>query len=243
MHSTRALLDFLNQTSPFELQEAWDNSGLILGDLKSNFQHIYLSLEVTQEVLESAKKDSVLITHHPLIFSPLKVLNFAQYPAKLLQIAIKKNIQLIAMHTNFDKTHFGSYITSTILGIKNYSQQGFAILFCWEDSFESLCDFIKEKFHLNTLKITKSHTKTPQRVALITGSGASFIRNIPEIDCLITGDIKYHDAMEAFALNINLIDCGHYELECYFGKILAPILTNAGYKVIISESQNPFSFV
>lgn len=237
------ILEILNSISPFELQEVWDNCGLILGDSNAEFQRIYLSLEVTLPLLEKMESNALLITHHPLIFSPLKQLNFAQYPAKLLQLAIQKNIQLIAMHTNFDKTHFGEYVTREILGVQTYTKQDFLIRFVWEDSIESLCAHIKKKLHLNSLKFTESNHKNIQNVALVTGSGGSFIRNLVGIDCLITGDVKYHEAMEAQALGINVMDCGHYELECYFGEILSPILTNYGYKAIILDSQNPFNFV
>ncbi|WDL70458.1 Nif3-like dinuclear metal center hexameric protein [Helicobacter winghamensis] len=236
------LLEILDSISPFELQEKWDNSGLILGALNKGFSQICLSLEVTLDILEKMESHSVLITHHPLIFSQLKQLDFATYPAKLLELAIKKNIQLIAMHTNFDKTHFGKSIVQK-LGIQTYTQEDFAMRFLWEDSIESLIERVKEKLKIAFVKYTQGNLKTPQRVALVTGSGGSFIRELRTIDCLITGDVKYHEAMEAQALGINIIDCGHYELECYFGEILSPILTNYGYKAIILPSQNPFNFV
>ncbi|MCI5968397.1 Nif3-like dinuclear metal center hexameric protein [Helicobacter sp.] len=239
---TLKLLETLDSISPFALQEKWDNSGLILGAFNREFSQIYLSLEATLENLEKMDSNSMLITHHPLIFSPLKQLDFTAYPAKLLELATKKNIQLIAMHTNFDKTHFGNSVVQK-LGIKTYAQEDFAVRFLWEDSIESLAQCVKEKLAIPTLKFTQGNFKTPQRVALVTGSGGSFVRELKAMDCLITGDVKYHEAMEAQALGINIIDCGHYELECYFGEILSPILTNYGYKAIILPSQNPFSFI
>lgn len=216
---------------------------MLLGTLNHSFEKIYLSLEVTCEIIEQMEKNSLLITHHPLIFSPLKTLNFEHYPAKLLQMAIAKNIQLIAMHTNFDKTHFGQYITQKILKIQKFEQNDFVVYFKWNDTLESLCSHIKEKFALKQLKLTKSQNAHCKNIALVTGSGGGFVRHLDKIDCLITGDIKYHEAMEAKACNLHLIDCGHYELECYFGEILLPFLTNQGYKAIILDSQNPFNFV
>ncbi|MCL9820667.1 Nif3-like dinuclear metal center hexameric protein [Helicobacter sp. 14348-15] len=237
------LLDILDSLSPFSLQESWDNSGLILGSKDGSFKQIYVALEVTQELLEQIKADSLLITHHPLIFSPLKQLISESYPSSLLCLAIQKNIQLIAMHTNFDKTHFGKYITKKILGIKNFSQEEFLVQFQWDSDFHSLCALIKEKFKLQTLKITQTTNPQCKNIALITGSGGSFISKLNHIDCFITGDIKYHEAMEGMQKNIHLIDCGHYELERYFGEILSSLLTNLGYKAIILDSKNPFSYI
>lgn len=237
------ILEKLDTLSPFALQESWDNSGLILGSKSRNFQKIYLALEVTQSILEQMEENSLLITHHPLIFSPLKALIDETYPTALLNLAICKNIQLIAMHTNFDKTHFGKYLVEKILGIKTYIQEDFAIKFQWDSDFASLCELIKTKMNLQNLKITHSPNPKCKNIALITGSGGDFIRTLQDIDCLITGDIKYHQAMESLQKNIHLIDCGHYELERYFGEILSPLLTNLGYKAIILDSQNPFCFV
>lgn len=242
-HKIATILDFLNTLSPFEYQESWDNSGLLLGASNQEFGKIYLSLEVTCGILEQIENNSLLITHHPLIFNPLKSLIWEHYPAKILQMAIMKNIQLIAMHTNFDKTHFGRYIIKEVLGISEFEQNGFVIYFKWQDTLESLCMFLKRKLALSQLKITKSQNIYCRNIALVTGSGGGFIHSLENVDCLITGDIKYHEAMEAKDCNLHLIDCGHYELEHYFGKILLPLLTNQGYKAIILDSQNPFNFV
>ncbi|WP_104721527.1 Nif3-like dinuclear metal center hexameric protein [Helicobacter mesocricetorum] len=240
---TQELLEFLESITPFSYQESWDNSGLIVGGVQQGFNKIYLSLEADREVLESLEEDSLLITHHPLIFSPLKQFTDDTYPTSLIKLALKKNIQLLAMHTNFDKTHFGKYIVENILGIKEYFQEGFIMSFEWEGDFWALCQSIKDKMQIKHLKVTQSCNKNCQKIALVTGSGASFIHSLKGIDCFITGDIKYHDAMIALERGIHLIDCGHYELESYFGEILFPILTKKGYEAIITNSKNPFNFV
>jgi putative NIF3 family GTP cyclohydrolase 1 type 2 len=108
----------LNSISPFELQEKWDNSGLLVGDMNREFDHIVLGLDLDKESLESAKENSLFIVHHPLIFSGLKQLDFSVYPANLLEIMVKKNLSLIAMHTNFDKTHLNAYVFEKVLGLK-----------------------------------------------------------------------------------------------------------------------------
>lgn len=240
---TQEIFEFLESITPFSYQESWDNSGLILGGFEQGFNKIYLALEVDRKVLESLEEDSLLITHHPLIFSPLKQLIEDSYPASLIKLALKKNIQLLAIHTNFDKTHFGKYVVGNILGIKEYIQEDFIVFFDWERDFFALCQRLKSKMGIKHLKVTQSYNKNCKKVALVTGSGASFIRSLKGVDCFITGDIKYHDAMEALERGIHLIDCGHYELESYFGEILFPILTKKGYEAIITHSKNPFNFV
>ena len=81
---------FLDNVSPFELQESWDNSGLLVGDWKHDIKDIVLSIDIDEELLESLEEESLVITHHPIIFGGLKQLQFNQYPAKLLQKMLQK---------------------------------------------------------------------------------------------------------------------------------------------------------
>ncbi len=62
----------LNQISPFELQEKWDNSGLLVGDMNREIKEIVISLDIDRDILERAKEDTLFIVHHPIIFSGLK---------------------------------------------------------------------------------------------------------------------------------------------------------------------------
>jgi len=65
----KEIYDFLNTISPFSLQEAWDNSGLIIGNMEDEFSEVVISLDIDIEFLEKVSNNSLLITHHPLIFS------------------------------------------------------------------------------------------------------------------------------------------------------------------------------
>ena len=76
-------------------------------------------------------------------------------------------------------------------------------------------------------------------IALTTGSGASLIDRV-SVDCMLTGDIKYHDAMKASSQDLMMIDIGHYESEKFFGEVLKMELENLPILAIISNSQNPF---
>ncbi len=78
------IYDILNRISPFELQERWDNSGLIIGELDRDIKDIYISLEVTRDALLNSPENSLFIVHHPLIFSP-------HQESQLLPIPIKSN--------------------------------------------------------------------------------------------------------------------------------------------------------
>ncbi len=232
---------FLDELSPFELQEAWDNSGLLVGDFNQEVDTVVLSIDVDEELIERLKANTLVITHHPIIFGGLKQLRFNEYPAKLLQRMIQKNIANIAMHTNFDQTHLNTYVAEEILGYRIVERDGFVAYMDVNDTFETLVRKVQKAFKLPCMKAVRCHD-TVTRVALTTGSGASLIKEV-NATCFLTGDIKYHDAMEAKTIGMSMIDIGHYESECYFGDILEKYLINLGLSVIISPSKNPFTYM
>ncbi len=228
----------LNTISPFELQERWDNSGLLVGDMNRKFDHIALGLDLDKDSLESAKENTLFIVHHPLIFSGLKQLDFSVYPANLLEIMVKKNLSLIAMHTNFDKTHLNSYVFEKILGFKKESQDEFVCQTTGSWSKDELLKLLKERLGLETLRVVSPKHKITS-IALTTGAGASLMDEV-DADCFLTGDIKYHDAMKAISQNLMMVDIGHYESEQFFVDVMMKELKNLGILGIISQSQNPF---
>jgi len=232
---------YLDTLSPFDLQEKWDNSGLIVGEMSQEITQIALSIDVDAKLIDSLDENTLLITHHPLIFSGLKQLEFSKYPANLLQKMIQKNISNIAMHTNFDQTHLNAYVAREILGVKIVKQEGFVAYFEVDATYEDFAKEIGQCLGLESIKGVQTQTRV-KRVALTTGSGCSLLRSI-EADCFLTGDIKYHDAMEAKSINISLIDIGHFESEHYFAQILEKHLKNLGLKVIIASSENPFTYI
>lgn len=240
----KEIYDFLNEISPFDLQEKWDNSGLLVGNKEDEIQKIYISLDLDDELLQSVEENSLIITHHPLIFSPLKRVNFDSFATKSLQTLIQKNIALICMHTNFDKTHLNAYVAKAILGLEVVSSEEYICYANVNESFETFLHRIETTLNLGYKKYVQCH-KTIKKVALVTGAGMSLLDEV-KADCFLTGDIKYHDAIEAKSRGISLIDIGHYESEKHFSVLLFEICNNYLKKnkiqAIMSNSKNPFMF-
>ena len=204
-----AIYNVLNELSPFEMQASWDNSGLILGSYDQEITNVVLSIDIDEELLANVDEDTLIITHHPIIFGGLKQLQFNQYPAKLLQTMLQKNISNIAMHTNFDQTHLNAYVATQILGYEIGEKEGFVAYLEVDEDFDMFAKNIGKKLGLKHIRCIKNHERI-KRVALTTGSGASLMKTI-KADCFLTGDIKYHDAMEAKTIGLSMIDIGHFE--------------------------------
>ena len=237
----RDIYAYLVSLSPFALQEGWDNSGLLVGDFAQEVSTVVLSIDIDEELLETIPENAHLITHHPVIFGGLKQLQFNQYPAKIIAPMIRKNIANIAMHTNFDQTHLNDYVATQVLGYPIIAKEGFVAYLGVDEPFEAFAKKVGSALGLSPIRCVRSHEYI-RTCALVTGSGASLMRNI-QAECFLTGDIKYHDAMEASALGLSMIDIGHYESERYFGEVLGGHLEKLGLSVIISPSKNPFTYL
>lgn len=237
----KEIYDYLNFISPFDIQSSWDNSGLLIGNLNDEVTKIYLSLDIDEYLLDKACENSLFIVHHPLIFKGIKHISGNLYPQKLITKMIQKNIALIAMHTNFDLSHLNEYFTEQILGLSVYSKEDF-LIYCEVDfTFKDFVFYVKEKLNIEHLRVVQTKNNQLKKVAICTGSGGDLIANV-KADCFLSGDFKYHQALESYHNNLNLIDIGHYDSEKYFGEILARHLQKFPLEVIISVSKNPFQY-
>lgn len=234
------IYEILDAAAPFADQESWDNSGLIIGDMNSEVDKIILSLDLDSNLIKNAAPNSLFITHHPLIFKGLKSLNPKFYPSNLIYEMVKKNISLISMHTNFDKHILNKYVAQYVLGYEIYDVMDFLVLMRVDMNFEDLAIDIKSKMNISNLRVvkTKEYIKT---IGLCTGSGTEMV-NLAQVDCFLSGDIKYHVALENFENGVSLVDINHFESERYFGEALMPYLQKNEIEVIISNSVNPFTY-
>ena len=235
----------LDEISPFASQEKWDNSGLLVGSFETSAERVYLSLDVDDELLDEVQPNSLIITHHPLIFKGLKSLNLDKYPSSLIAKMMAKNLSLIAMHTNYDLSHLNEYVLSEILGFTAKERDGFLLYADVNLSFDELCKRVKVKLNLSHLRVCKGrkfdHNVPIKRLAFCTGSGGDLIDGV-KADVFLTGDLKYHQAMSAAQNNLTMLDIGHFESERYFGESLAKYLQILPIPTIISNSKNPFSY-
>lgn len=231
-------------------QEAWDNSGLQIGDYNDDINNIMLTMDVDQKIIECAIYNNVelIITHHPFLFSGLKSIDFSTYEGKLIRNMINNNINLYSMHTNYDMAAFGvTYQLSEILGIKTYDVlhvvnpdgSGYGgIGFIEHINIVEYAKKVKKLLNADHVKLyCNDNDKTIHKAAFCGGSGSEFIKDAiaMEADVYITGDIKYHQAQYALQNNLCVIDAGHYNTEYQSLHSIKNILEKAGLNVNITE--------
>ena len=95
--------------APPAFQESYDNSGLICGDAAAEARGVLLSLDCTEEVIAEAAAlgCNLVISHHPILFSPLKRLTPTTYVERTIISAIRSHITIYACHTNLDNVKEG----------------------------------------------------------------------------------------------------------------------------------------
>jgi dinuclear metal center YbgI/SA1388 family protein len=104
MPKTSDILGIINKIAPVSLAEEWDNPGLQVGDPDAEASRIMVALDPTSDVIASAIDSScqLLVTHHPLIFKPLKSISTASRQGSLIHSAIRAGLSIVGMHTNYD---------------------------------------------------------------------------------------------------------------------------------------------
>ena len=99
----------LESIAPLQLQESYDNSGLLIGRPDSVITGVIITLDVTEEILKEAisKKYNLIIAHHPLIFKGIKSITGRNSIERIVEEAIKNDIAIYAIHTNLDNVDNG----------------------------------------------------------------------------------------------------------------------------------------
>ena len=120
MATVQKIYEEMQRMAPLELAESWDNPGLLV-DCGGEVSRVLVALDVTAETLAEAEQNGcqLIVTHHPVIFHPLKKLSPADLPFQLVQ----KGISAICMHTNLDAAEGGvNEVLAGIFGMKNWAR-------------------------------------------------------------------------------------------------------------------------
>lgn len=223
--SVKNIIEKLNNLAPEHLGEEWDNIGLQIGSVDNKVSKILLALDATSGVVDEAISINadMIITHHPMIFSPLKRIVKDHPKGHSIYKLIQNNISLYVMHTNFDTACGGTNdVLADKIGLYNVeainpNENGMGIGRIGETkktTIKELSQQLKKVLGISHVRVVGELDESITQVAICTGSGMSVIKSvIGKADVFITGDVKFHEAQEAKELGIGIIDVGHYGSE------------------------------
>ena len=237
MHSeitVRTFQQWLEELAPPELAASWDNVGLQVGHPENRVQKVMISLDPSLSVVNEAIQFqcNLIITHHPLIFKPLNRINLDEPVGRVLQLAILNGISVLSAHTNLDAANGGvNDALTSLLGlnnVKSVQEAGVSLdetvlasivrvgYFDKSMNITELSSFLKERLRIEKVTVVSaSETVQIRKVLICGGSGGGAVKLAVELDCdaLISGDIKYHDAMYAMETGLAVFDVGHFASE------------------------------
>ena len=237
----RELIELLNSLAPMSLACDWDNPGLLAGRFDKDIKKILLALDATDAVINQALTIGAdfILTHHPLIFKPVKNINDGDFIGKRLIKMIQNDICCYAMHTNFDAAPgCMADLAADFLGLKEQrvlESMGFCDPNNSGDSVEygigkygvlekgltlsAFSELVKQVFGIPFVTVYGDDlNKLIQKVAVCPGSGGSVMKEALQsgADVYVTGDVSHHEGIDAVANGLSVIDAGHYGVEHIF---------------------------
>jgi len=123
MTKVKDIVTVIEKKYPKFVQESYDNSGLITGNKNDEIKNVLLSIDINEKVVDEAieKNCNFIITHHPIIFRPLKKLTGSNYIERTIIKAIKNDIAIYGAHTSVDNSFDGlNKMICDKIGLKNY---------------------------------------------------------------------------------------------------------------------------
>jgi dinuclear metal center YbgI/SA1388 family protein len=258
-------LQLMDDVAPLSIQESWDNSGLQIDYGNEEVERILVALEITGDVIEEAisKTANMIVVHHPLIFEPIRKIDYRDMEGDYILRLIRSGISVYAAHTCFDSARNGNNDhLMELLGIQRFSRlnmpgRGF------EDSTLARIGTLPESMlfsrflerldralgHPGGIKVSGDPARLIRKVAVCCGGGGEYYQGAlaAGADVFISGDIKHHEAQKARESGLCVVDAGHYGTEKIFVQNMAQQLKQKGagaLTVICSEvMQNPYDFI
>lgn len=249
-----------------ELQESYDNSGsqVIFGG--SEVTSILLALDISGPVVAEAadKGCGLIITHHPMFFSPIRNILPADPRSAVLIDIIDRRLNLYAAHTNLDKIFYDRL--AAVLGLQNVTilypdtelvdgapvGYGITARFDAPLALSDLLESVRSRLNLDYLLYSGDPGKAISSLAVLNGAGGRYIEKIASVspvDCVITGDVGYHHVKAACDIGMAVIDAGHYGTEAALlgflreriGDCLTKLRHSGDIQIHITEVEsNPF---
>ena len=250
MIKTIDVLTFLNEIAPMKYALGFDNVGLLVGNAESEVSGILVALDITDKVIEEAKDKgaNVIVSHHPVIFNPMKSVVSGDTTANHVIKLIENKMSAICMHTNLDSAIGG--VNDTLADKIGISKEGYLEpvedvgigrygCLASEMSFNAFLKYTAKTLGIDGLRYLKN-SDTVKRVAVGGGSCGGMLRAAMDAGCdtFVTADVKHNIWRDAEEFGINLIDAGHFSTENVIVDVLCNKLKEQFADIEINVAKN-----
>lgn len=239
----------IEAVAPLRYQDEWDNSGLQVGFCQDEVKGVLVCLDITEEIVDEAirKGCNMIVSHHPLLFHPLKQVSDSTYQQRCVTKAIKNGIAIYSAHTSLDNARGGvNFKIAELIGLQNLrwlepKPDGESGLNAHQPECgsgligslpapelpEAFLERLQNTFKVKALRHSEPGSKPISNVALCGGAGAFLMgKAIQEgADCFISGEFHYHDYFDTEGMM--LVELGHYQSEQFTKDLLRDILSKS----------------
>lgn len=247
MTTVADILDYMETIAPRALKMDWDNVGLQCGSVAAPVEKVLVALDPFEQVCREAAQwgADLLVTHHPLIFHPLKAVTEETSITRGLMTLVRHHISHFCAHTNLDIAPGGvNDVLADTLGLteitpvegdgENLLRRGWVR----EQPLEQFLAAVKNRLKCDGLRYVDGG-KPVHRVAVGGGACADSLYTVAAAGCdtFVTADVKYNQFWDAKDLGLNLIDAGHFYTENPVCAMLAAKITAAFPEVEVKISE------
>lgn len=221
MTTVKTIADFVASLAPNDLAYSWDNNGLLAGFPEKEVTKVLIALDPFEDAAQEAARwgAQVLLTHHPLIFSPLKAVTDGDALGRTVITLLQNGISAINAHTSLDIAPGGvNDCLAEKLGLEDVTAIGEEKLLrkgtlstCTLDSFLS---HVKDALGCEGLRYADGG-KPVHTVAVGGGAcGGEWQQAVDSgCDTFVTADVKYNQFWDARDNGLTIIDAGHFCTE------------------------------
>lgn len=217
------ILEFVETLAPRSMKMDWDNVGLLCGSRRTPVTKVLIALDPFEGVCAEAESwgAQLIVTHHPIIFQPLKSVTDETSIGRSIQRLCRSGISAVNAHTNLDCAPGGvNDILAEKLGLTNVEviqPEGEHLLrmgLVEEQPLECFLATVKESLGCAGIRYVDGG-KPVRKVAVGGGACAGEMMDayFAGCDTFVTSDIKYNQFWDAYDLGMNLIDAGHFPTE------------------------------
>lgn len=246
----------IEEEYPKEAALSWDNVGLLVGRKDKEIKTVFVTLDVTDEVISQAIEAGadMILSHHPMLFTTAKRITDDDITGRRILRLIRHDICCYAAHTNYDTLRMGQLAADrlcltgcVVLEESGRDGEGIGVVgnLQTEMTLGACCEMVKKAFHLPSVKVFGDLSHSVFRCAVCPGSGKGMSALALEkgADVLITGDIDHHTGIDAVADGLIIIDAGHYGLEHIFVSDMAEFIKSHGLHALQGVIHFPFQNV
>ncbi|MBR0232308.1 MAG: Nif3-like dinuclear metal center hexameric protein [Clostridia bacterium] len=233
----------LDERIPLSLREEWDTDGLMVApDGKKEIKKALIALDATSPALEYAVKTGAdaVITHHPLVFDPLKRLCEDDAAGKRVIFCVRNGVSVLSYHTRLDSAEGGvNDRLAEALGLKNtraflpFGRVGDTAREYGFGEFRAMCEQALGETAFACVKKRESIKKA----AVVSGGGKHFVRDafLAGADVYVTGEADHAALIEAAEYGMNMLCLTHHATERVVLPALARFVREASRDRIETE--------